>query len=148
MMTEVANHQESKEIRANELLRAGRVAYAQGERRRAHDLWRQAAALRPHDEQIWLSLLSVVSDSQDRRVCLQNILTINPNNKQAARQLRTMNFLEAVDDSDVIPEEARRPGFLRRLWLAFLNVLKTIYWVVIVSVLSALGVLIIRVLSS
>jgi hypothetical protein len=79
--------------RIDELLWAGRQAYGQGDRQRAMDCWRQAAGLRPEDERIWLELLSVVEEGEDRRVCLENILTINPDNEQARRQLRAYYLL-------------------------------------------------------
>jgi ferric-dicitrate binding protein FerR (iron transport regulator) len=71
-----------------ELMRSGQVAYAAGKRRLAHDLWRRAATLAPYNEQVWLALLQVLDDEDDRRGCLQNIVAINPNNLQAQHQLR------------------------------------------------------------
>lgn len=68
-------------------MRAGQLAYAAGMPRRAHEVWRQAAALCPGEEQVWLALLNVLEDENDRRVCLQNIVMINPNNRQARSQL-------------------------------------------------------------
>lgn len=81
---------DAENIRANELMRAGLVAYASGDHQQAHDLWRQVAAIRPHQEQVWLALLSVVNNEEDRRVCLENILYINPKNRQAQQQLRAI----------------------------------------------------------
>jgi len=40
-------------------------------------------------------LLEVVETNDDRRVCLENILAINPNNELAARQLHTFNVITA-----------------------------------------------------
>lgn len=70
------------------LMEAGRVAYTQGNRQRAHDLWREAATIDPYSEQVWLALLDVLDSDEDRIVCLQNIIAINPMNIQARRQLR------------------------------------------------------------
>ncbi len=70
------------------LIEAGRMAYAQGNRQRAHDLWREAATIDPYSEQVWLALLDVLDSDDDRIVCLQNIIAINPMNIQARRQLR------------------------------------------------------------
>lgn len=76
----------------NDLMQAGRVSLSAGRRKEAHDLWKQAAALEPYNEQVWLSLLDAVDDDEDKRVCLQNILQINSMNVQARREL---NRLEA-----------------------------------------------------
>jgi hypothetical protein len=70
------------------LMEAGRLAYGQGNRQRAHDLWREAATMDPYSEQVWLALLDVLDSDEDRVVCLQNIIAINPMNIQARRQLR------------------------------------------------------------
>ena len=70
-----------------DLMQAGRVAYAAGKRKMAHDLWREAANIDPYNEQVWLALLDVIEADADKRVCLQNILAINPLNVPARRQL-------------------------------------------------------------
>ena len=44
--------------------------------------------LDPYNEQVWLALLEVLDTPEDRRVCLQNILSINPMNVQARRMMR------------------------------------------------------------
>lgn len=75
-----------------DLMQAGRVAHQAGKPQVAHDLWREAATLEPNNEQVWLALLEVLDSDADRRVCLQNIITINPLNVQARRQL---NRIEA-----------------------------------------------------
>ena len=71
------------------LMREGRVALDRGRRDRAHELWREAALLDPYNEQVWLALLEVLDSLEDRRVCLQNIVEINPLNTQARRMLRS-----------------------------------------------------------
>jgi len=68
-------------------MQAGRVAFSAGKRKMAHDLWREAANIDPYNEQVWLALLDVIESDKDKRVCLQNILAINPMNVQARRQL-------------------------------------------------------------
>lgn len=73
--------------RFNQLMRAGNAAFGSGKRRRAHYLWRRAAVLCPYDEQVWLALLNVLDTEPDRRVCLQNIVAVNPSNLQAQHQL-------------------------------------------------------------
>lgn len=79
----------------NDLLQAGRSALALGNRQQAHDLWKKAAQLNPYSEQVWLALLEVIANDEDRRVCLENILQINSLNVQARREL---NKLDARDE--------------------------------------------------
>jgi hypothetical protein len=69
------------------LLRKGERAYARGDRRRAHDCWRAAAALAPYVDRIWRARLGVVETEADRRVCWHNIAAINPLNVEAQRAL-------------------------------------------------------------
>lgn len=65
------------------LMRLGQVAHAQGDNKSAHHYWRQAAMLEPDNEQVWTALMWVVEGDEDRRVCLKNILAINPHNLRA-----------------------------------------------------------------
>ncbi len=73
-----------------DLLEAGDEALALGEARAAHDIWRVAAVANPYDERVWLALLQVLEDEEDRKVCLKNIIAINPLNTEARRQLRLL----------------------------------------------------------
>jgi hypothetical protein len=75
-------------------MREGRLALKQGDPELAHDLWREAAMLNPYSEQVWLALLEVLDTLEDRRVCLQNIVEINPLNVQARRMLRAYEARE------------------------------------------------------
>lgn len=65
------------------LLRLGHVSHAEGDYKQAHISWQQAAMMRPDNEEVWVALLRVLKDDDDRRVCLRNILTINPQNNHA-----------------------------------------------------------------
>jgi hypothetical protein len=77
------------------LLREGRIALKSKDRDLAHELWREAAMLNPYSEQVWLALLEVIDAPEDRRVCLQNIVEINPMNTQARRMLRAYEARDA-----------------------------------------------------
>lgn len=59
-------------------LKLGRLAQREGDFRRAARYYRRAAVADPYSEQVWLALLEVVETDEDRRVCLQNIIAINP----------------------------------------------------------------------
>src|SRR5829696_3091029 len=82
---------ESKEARLKALMKEGKEAFASGHHSLAHDIWREAATLDPYNEQVWLALLRVLESNEDRRVCLQNIIAINPTNVRARHMLRQMH---------------------------------------------------------
>jgi hypothetical protein len=69
------------------LMRLGQVAHAQGDSRAAHDYWRQAAMIEPDNEQVWTALMWVLDGEDDKKVCLRNILAINPQNLRAQAML-------------------------------------------------------------
>jgi hypothetical protein len=73
--------------RVEALLKKGERALRRGDPRRAHDAWRAAAAVAPYDERVWIALLRVLETDADRRVCLQNIVALNPLNADAQRLL-------------------------------------------------------------
>ncbi|MFN8560363.1 MAG: hypothetical protein U0703_01715 [Anaerolineae bacterium] len=100
----------------DDLLTAGREAFSSGDREAAHDLWRAAAVANPYDERVWTSLLEVLVHEDDREVCLENIIAINPLNPDARRQLRALRRERRTrsDDSPTIeavvaPVKKRRP---------------------------------------
>ncbi len=78
------------DAKLGDLLEAGDEALALGEARAAHEIWRAAAVANPYDERVWLALLKVLDDEDDRKVCLKNIIAINPLNTEARRQLRLL----------------------------------------------------------
>lgn len=80
------------------LLSQGMTELRRGDRDRAHELLRQAAALAPYDETVWWALLEVVDHEDDRVVCLENILAINPNNPEARRLLRLAHLNEDISE--------------------------------------------------
>jgi tetratricopeptide (TPR) repeat protein len=129
--------------RFEELFQAGRSAFAMGNNQQAHDFWKEAARLNPFNEQVWLALLDVIDSDEDRRVCLQNILQINPMNVQARRALnqivaRTASAaqLEADTKSDVKKTKKRRRGVFARAF--FLGIVIGVSGVVFGIVLSIL----------
>jgi tetratricopeptide (TPR) repeat protein len=83
------------------LMRLGRVSKAQGDLRLAHEYWRDAALLRPERVEVWKALLEVLDDEADRRVCLQNILALEPENRAIRQELTELN-----------EQEPERPTFL------------------------------------
>ncbi|MCA9902605.1 MAG: hypothetical protein KC547_02010 [Anaerolineae bacterium] len=78
-------------------------ALRSGKRDKAHQLLRQAASLSPYDEAIWWALLDVVDTEDDRVVCLENILAINPENPEAQRLHRMARI--GINIKDLTPKD-------------------------------------------
>jgi hypothetical protein len=121
----------------------GRLALKKGNRELAHDLWRDAAMLNPYNEQVWLVLLEVLDSLDDRRVCLQNIVEINPLNVQARRMLRAYEAREqrqagAKKSRESTLKLVRRKRFsllLRALLLGLFVGLAGLFLAIILSIL-------------
>lgn len=121
-------------LRALELLNAGRSAAVAGQTQYAHDLLRHAALLNPEDENVWWVLLEVVDDPEDKRVCLENILTINPESESARRRLNDLNRSIGEQKPSV-----GTPGKPRQIGRAVVQLLVTI---VVLLGLMMLGIMI------
>ena len=129
--------------RFEELFQAGRSAFAMGNLQQAHDFWKEAARLSPFNEQVWLALLDVIDSDEDRRVCLQNILQINPMNVQARRMLNLIvarkesaEQLHADKKTVVKKDKSRRRGvFARAFFLGIVIGLSGIVFGIVLSIL-------------
>jgi len=80
-----------KQEKYDRLVRLGQEAYKEGDFARAHQLWRHAAMIHSSDETLWILLLSVLEQAQDQRVCLQNILILNPDNHLARKMISNLD---------------------------------------------------------
>ena len=94
------------------LFKAGQEAARAGENAKAHELFRQAIEVDPYHEQIWLWLASVVETDEDRRVCFENVLELNPTNPTARRQLQKLEQ-KALEET-LRPDDERPKGLTRR----------------------------------
>lgn len=102
------------------LMRLGQVAHTQGDHRSAFEYWSQAAILQPEDEQVWTALMWVLERDEDRKVCLRNLLAINPNNIQARDMLDDLIGETQPQTDNLItpePEPKQRIDILRVLVL-------------------------------
>jgi hypothetical protein len=88
-----------------DLLSAGREAFSKGDRESAHELWRMAAVANPYDERVWAALMEVLTRDDDREVCLENIIAINPLNPDARRQLRQIKRNQRLQGESASPDE-------------------------------------------
>jgi tetratricopeptide (TPR) repeat protein len=77
--------------RVSDLLRRGIAAAKAGQKREARQALLRVTELDEWNEQAWLWLSGVVELAEDRRVCLENALAINPRNSYAQAGLRWLN---------------------------------------------------------
>ncbi len=108
--------------------RAGLDSFLMGDTQYAHELWRDAATVDPYQEKVWVALLRVLENDEDRRVCLDNILAINPGNGTARREL------------DAIIRAHERAAKHRKLPLAIRFVLALVRGMWIGMLASAIGI--------
>ena len=95
------------ESQAKELLRRGIAAAKAGRQEEARRLLMQVVELDDHSEQGWLWLSGVVEGADDRRVCLENVLAINPDNAHARAGLRWL--AKETEAAEAAPEARAEP---------------------------------------
>lgn len=106
--------------------KAGKEAARQGNKTEAHQLFRRAIEENPYHEQVWLWLASVVETEEDRRVCFENVLELNPLNPTARQQLRKLEareLAEANRPSQPVVSEPRKRARWKRALLVLLFLL-------------------------
>lgn len=72
------------------MVREGINAYRAGNKEEARTLLLKAVEIDESNEQAWLWLSGVVDTPEDRQTCLENVLTINPNNERAKQGLQML----------------------------------------------------------
>jgi hypothetical protein len=77
-------------------LQAGITAAQEGRQAEARALLQEALQANPRSEQGWLWMSAVVETDDERRICLERVLTINPHNQTAQAGLEK---LEAPNSS-------------------------------------------------
>jgi hypothetical protein len=97
------------------LFKEGKEAARRGDTVTAHDLFRKAIEVDPYHEQVWLWLASVVDTDDDRRVCFENVLELNPTNPTARRQLQQLDEKAIAEAMHPQKKRRRRPAWQR--WL-------------------------------
>jgi ribosomal protein L40E len=78
-----------------------RLAQA-GQRAQAYDVLLGVVELDQRNEQAWLWLSTLTDDVEDQRICLENALTLNPNNTAARQRLAALPANGAQAPSTVI----------------------------------------------
>jgi tetratricopeptide (TPR) repeat protein len=79
---------EYDKVQVSEWLRDGIAAAKSGQRDQARELFMRVIEVDERNEQAWLWLSGVVDTDEDRLICLENVLTLNPENVRARAGLR------------------------------------------------------------
>ena len=75
----------------NDLLREGIAAAQSGQREVARDLLMRVVEQDKENAQAWLWMSGVVGSLEDREICLENVLTLNPDHAAARRGLEQVH---------------------------------------------------------
>jgi hypothetical protein len=120
-----------------ELLRKGIEAARDNKRDEARSYFEKVVELDDKSEKGWFWLASVVDSDEERRICLSNVLHLNPNNERARRALDALQAKAKDKSATSEPEVA--PGVSRRQLTLILGLGIV---VVVVIVLIALVVIV------
>lgn len=95
----------SDDAQAAELLEKGIAAVKAGQKEEARQYLLQVVELDEHNEQAWLWLSGIVESAEERRICLENVLTLNPDNAHAQAGLAWLDqqAAEAAGGQDRCP---------------------------------------------
>jgi Tol biopolymer transport system component len=100
----------SEQNNIQDLLRQGTEAAREGNRAQAREFFEKVVELDENNEKGWFFLSKVVETDEERRICLANVLHINPNNEAAQK---AMERLEGQERKKLADEEVM-PGITRR----------------------------------
>ena len=116
-----------------DLLKKGIAAARAGDNATARALLEQVVELDQHHEKGWLWLAAVVDSDEEKRVCLGNVVVINPQNERARRLLEQLEEKRlAAKPSGVAPGGSRQKTLLLAVVLGA---------TAIIALLAVLGVL-------
>jgi hypothetical protein len=68
----------------------GRAAIDQGNLQQARLIYEAILQENPRSEDAWLGLAEVLTDTEDKRICYENVLKINKQNREAREGLRSL----------------------------------------------------------
>jgi hypothetical protein len=71
-------------------LEDGRAAVEQGNLQQARLIFEAILQETPRSEEAWMGLAEVLTDNNDKRICYENVLKINKNNREAREGLRNL----------------------------------------------------------
>lgn len=81
-----------------------------GKNAEARPLLDRVTELDPYNEKAWLWLSGVVDTDDDRRICLENVLTINPANERAKKGLEAINASAPPPPAPLAPPPPAAPA--------------------------------------
>jgi hypothetical protein len=93
------------------MVREGINAYRAGNKEEARTLLLKAVELDEQNEQAWLWLSAVVDTVEDQQTCLENVLTINPNNERAQQGMRVLKQKAAGSAAVTSSQQADEDAF-------------------------------------
>jgi len=96
------------------MLRAANDAIAANKKADARALLEKVLEIEEHNEQAWMNLTQVVDTTEERRICLENVLVINPKNtaaQEALRQLSTGGLVSTPSVPSPAPAAVSTPAF-------------------------------------
>jgi hypothetical protein len=73
------------------MVREGISAYRSGRKDEARALLLRAVEIDQYNEDAWLWLSAVVETPEEQRTCLENVMTINPNNERARQGMQILD---------------------------------------------------------
>jgi tetratricopeptide (TPR) repeat protein len=103
----------------NQQLQDAIAAAKAGQRQEAHRLLMAVLKADEENELAWLWLSGVVSDREQRRICLENVLTLNPDNQIARRGLAKLVRPSQENESTPQPDIETEEKVMRREYVPF-----------------------------
>jgi tetratricopeptide (TPR) repeat protein len=95
---------------SNDRLREGIDAARAGDREKARDIFQEIIEKDDNNIQAWLWLSRVVKDPDEKRICLENILLLDPQNEQAKAAIAKLETKKQITQNrdEVVPGVGRR----------------------------------------
>lgn len=93
-------------------------AIKKGNKEEGRQLLEQAVDEDENNEQIWLWMSVVVDADEDREICLENVLAINPDHEIAAKALKDLRE-GTFDPADITGKWTKRPDHSDEAGLSF-----------------------------
>lgn len=87
----------------DDLLKRAIAALNEGRKAEAHQLLMQVLRQDRRNEKAWLWMSGAVDTDQERRACLEQVLSINPDNKMARRGLELLRVVGRTSPSARVP---------------------------------------------
>ncbi len=89
----------------DEMVKEAIKSYKGGNKPHARALLEKATEIDDHHEKAWMWLSAVVESVEDQRVCLQNVLVLNPDNTNAKRGLALLDEKSETTEAPAEPEK-------------------------------------------